>query len=189
MPSRRMTRPLLRWLLTIVLLVVSRPMAAAGDSGLAAGPAAPLPPEQVFALDAARATDGSIDLVFGIRDGYYLYRERIHATPEPAAGMPPMLELPPGKVKDDPNFGRVEIYRGEVTGRVGGGPDGSWTLAVRYQGCADAGLCYPPETEEWPVDFTGMTPARFQIEAAPVTRLTILQRRQVPDLPRLALLS
>jgi len=37
--------------------------------------------------------------------------------------------------------------------------------------------------------FTGMTPARFQIEAAPVTRLTILQRRQVPDLPRLALLS
>jgi thiol:disulfide interchange protein DsbD len=126
---------------------------------------APLPPEQVFAVDAARAADGGVDLVFGIREGYYLYRERTHVAAEPAGDGAPALDLPPGKPKEDPNFGRVEIYRGEVAGRVTSGPSGEWTLAVRYQGCADAGLCYPPQTARFRVTADGVTPVASGLAA------------------------
>ena len=158
MPTPRSLRPLLRCLPALLLLAVCRLAVAAGGVAGATDSAAPLPPEQVFLLDAARAADGGIDLVFSIRDGYYLYRERIHAASEPDGTTPSVLDLPPGKIKDDPNFGRVEIYRGEVSGRVRGGPAGAWTLAVRYQGCADAGLCYPPQTARFRVGADGVIP-------------------------------
>ncbi len=120
--------------------------------------AAPLPPEQVFAVEAARSPDGGIDLAFSIRDGYYLYRDRISVTTDGAGAQPVAVDLPSGKVKEDPNFGRVEIYRGTVDGHLVGDPRSDWTLAVRYQGCADAGLCYPPQTRQFRVTAQGVTP-------------------------------
>ncbi|MBU3693986.1 MAG: protein-disulfide reductase DsbD [Rhodocyclaceae bacterium] len=156
MLTRRMFRPVILCLPLLVLGGLCRFALAAGDAGPA--DAVPLPPEQVFAVDAVRAADGGIDLRFGIRDGYYLYRERIHAAADPAGGAALTLDLPPGTPKVDPNFGRVETYRGEAAGRVSGGPAGTWTLAVRYQGCADAGLCYPPQTARFRVASDAVTP-------------------------------
>jgi len=140
----------------VLLASLCKPALAAGDG---ASGAPPLPPEQVFAVEAGRASDGGIDLVFSIREGYYLYRERISVTADPAGADALSIVLPPGKVKDDPNFGRVEIYRGSVDGHLTGGPAGEWTLAVRYQGCADAGLCYPPQTQRFRVSPGGVDPA------------------------------
>ena len=142
----------LRHAVTALLLTVACATAAAEGARAESSPGgSPLPPEQVFSVAAERAGDGGIDLAFGVREGYYLYRDRIVVSAEPTGESPLRADLPAGKVKDDPNFGRVEIYRGSAEAHLSGGPPGAWTLAVRYQGCADAGLCYPPQTRRFQV--------------------------------------
>jgi thiol:disulfide interchange protein DsbD len=158
-------RPLLALLLAGTLLPVASTREAVAADVVAAAAGDALPPEQVFTVDASRGADGGIDLRFGIRDGYYLYRERIAATADPAADVAPALTLPAGKVKEDPNFGKVEVYRGDTAAQLSGGPAGEWTLALRYQGCADAGLCYPPQTARFRVTPTTVTPVGVGLAA------------------------
>ncbi|NBU58566.1 MAG: protein-disulfide reductase DsbD [Betaproteobacteria bacterium] len=147
-----------------VVLMLASPIGAAmvepalAEGGLTAAGGQPLPPEQVFEVTADRAADGAIGLAFAVREGYYLYRDRIVVSADPAGTAPLTVDLPPGMAKDDPNFGRVEIYRDSIEGRLAGGPAGEWLLAVRYQGCADAGLCYPPQTQRFRVGAEGVTP-------------------------------
>ncbi len=105
------------------------------------------PPDAVFHF---RATSGAhrIRLSWTIRPGFYLYRSRIRvkALAGTATGA---LTMPPGIIKVDPYFGREQIYRGAVTGELvvqhgSTAVPGAAALEVTYQGCADAGLCYPP---------------------------------------------
>jgi thiol:disulfide interchange protein DsbD len=103
-----------------------------------------LPPEQAFRLEAAKAGVDGLLLTWSIAPGYYLYRDRILATSSPS-GTRVETELPPGIRKDDPNFGAMEVYHDAVTMKVV--PAGATALDVTWQGCADAGLCYPPQTQ------------------------------------------
>ena len=110
-----------------------------------------LPPDQVFHVSATAAGANAIRLDWTIRGGYYLYRERMKvAGPD---GTPlGALQLPQGQIKVDKYFGREEIYRNAVSGTVavpGAAAATARNLPVRvtYQGCADAGLCYPPITK------------------------------------------
>ena len=76
--------------------------------------------------------------------GYYLYRDRLGFSASNASlGKP---ELPSGEVEHDAYFGKVAIYRDELLVNIPVIKAGkSITLEVRYQGCADAGYCYPPQ--------------------------------------------
>jgi thioredoxin:protein disulfide reductase len=108
-----------------------------------------LPPEQAFRL-SARALDAStIEARFDVADGYYLYRDKMRFTTEPAvAGQ---AELPPGKLKHDAFFGDVATYRGVVLVRVPlaqAAAGATITLHADSQGCADAGVCYPPNPQQ-----------------------------------------
>ncbi|HXS19628.1 MAG TPA: protein-disulfide reductase DsbD [Steroidobacteraceae bacterium] len=110
-----------------------------------------LPADQVFHVGAAAAGAHSLRLDWWIRDGYYLYRSRlkVSATNGERLGT---LTLPTGQMKMDPYFGREEIYRDAVSGTVSvpgttAASGRSLSLQVTYQGCADAGLCYPPITK------------------------------------------
>jgi thiol:disulfide interchange protein DsbD len=103
-----------------------------------------LQPEQAFRLEAAKAGVDGLLLTWSIAPGYYLYRDRIAATASPS-GTRVETELPPGIRKDDPNFGVMEVYHDAVTMKVV--PAGATALDVTWQGCADAGLCYPPQTQ------------------------------------------
>jgi thiol:disulfide interchange protein DsbD len=106
-----------------------------------------LDPEDAFRFSATVADDGSsIAARFSIADGYYLYHERFAfvASDGVQLGNP---QYPPGKVKFDETFNKeVLTYRGDVVVRlpVESG-SGAFTLTARLQGCADRGLCYPPE--------------------------------------------
>jgi thiol:disulfide interchange protein DsbD len=106
-----------------------------------------LDPEDAFRFAATVADDGSsIAARFSIADGYYLYHERFAfvASDGVQLGNP---QYPPGKVKFDETFNKeVLTYRGDVVVRlpVESG-SGAFTLTARLQGCADRGLCYPPE--------------------------------------------
>jgi thiol:disulfide interchange protein DsbD len=109
-----------------------------------------LEPERAFFLSARALDDRTLEAQFRIADGYYLYRDRLAfvAAPSPLAGAP---ELPPGKVKEDRFFGRVETYRGTVVVRLPlarAAAGAAVTLRVESQGCADIGVCYPPQSQQ-----------------------------------------
>ncbi|MFZ5519875.1 MAG: protein-disulfide reductase DsbD [Pseudomonadota bacterium] len=108
-----------------------------------------LDPEQAFRLGAHVRPDGAADLVFGIADGYYLYREQFRVTTHPA-GAAVTVTLPRGEIKHDATFGRdMEVHHRRAVLQLrldAATPAGAplWLL-VRSQGCAEAGLCYPPQ--------------------------------------------
>ena len=110
-----------------------------------------LPADEVFHVSATAAGPNAVRLDWTIRDGYYLYRSRLKVSTADGAALG-ALQLPQGQIKMDPYFGREEIYRHEVTAilpleRNARGGSGNTPLRVTYQGCADAGLCYPPITK------------------------------------------
>lgn len=110
-----------------------------------------LPADQVFHVGATAAAGDAIRLEWWIRDGYYLYRSRLKVSAASGETLG-ALQLPAGQIKMDPYFGREEIYRNAVSGTVAvqGAPAAgtrNLSLQVTYQGCADAGLCYPPITK------------------------------------------
>ena len=108
-----------------------------------------LPPvDQVFVLSAQATARDRIEVRWKIADGYYLYRHRTSVKTS-AAFANPTLALPTGDRHRDEFFGDVETYRQQLVGVVRGTPAADATgvaLTVKYQGCADAGVCYPPQT-------------------------------------------
>ncbi|MBW4052301.1 MAG: protein-disulfide reductase DsbD [Proteobacteria bacterium] len=120
-------------------------------AALAAGQPKFLPPDEVFHVSAAAAGPTSVRLHWSIRNGYYLYRSRIKVAAARGTSLG-ALRLPRGLIKVDPYFGREQIYRDQVTGllpidRASTAGTADVSLQVTYQGCADAGLCYPPITK------------------------------------------
>ena len=108
-----------------------------------------LPVDEAFVLRAEATAPDRIELDWAIADGYYLYRHRMGAEPVDGGFVvgPGGLELPAGKRHTDEFFGEVETYRGRVTGTLQGTAGAARTeLKIRYQGCADIGICYPPQT-------------------------------------------
>ena len=118
--------------------------------GLAAVPATAaedfLPPEQAFRFEARALDARNVEVAFTVAEGYYLYREQFAFAAEDASVRVGPAQIPPGKVKFDETFAKnVETYRGRVVIRVPvEAAPAAFTLAVTSQGCADAGLCYPP---------------------------------------------
>ena len=114
-----------------------------------------LEPDQAFQLVTSVAQDNTIRLDFTAAEGYYLYRDKIRVIPAdyPANIRLGDLRLPPGKIKADEYFGDVPVYYKEATAHLPVINDSEQTLPfalkVQYQGCADAGLCYPPITKSF----------------------------------------
>ncbi len=109
-----------------------------------------LPPEQAFRLSASAESAERVRLTWVIAPGYYLYRDRIKATGEAGHASVGAPEFPEGQIKSDEYFGKQVVYHDELVvplpvKRSGSG-DLNLPLNVTYQGCAEAGLCYPPVT-------------------------------------------
>jgi len=103
-----------------------------------------LEPEKAFQFSASAADAKSVAVDFTIAPGYYLYREQFKfASSGAKLGTP---AIPPGKVKFDETFQKnVESYRDHIRIVVPVEEAGAeFRLVVTSQGCADAGLCYPP---------------------------------------------
>jgi thiol:disulfide interchange protein DsbD len=110
-----------------------------------------LQPEQAFPVSGEAAAADALSVTWDIADGYYLYKSKIgfHSdTPGITLGEP---VFPPAKIKHDEFFGDVEIYRGRQSIRLpvtrDAGVTGPITLEARSQGCADRGICYPPQRQ------------------------------------------
>ncbi len=101
-----------------------------------------LPPEQAFKFSAAQEDQGRVRLTWHISEGYYLYRKQLTVAAEPAGSALQMV-YPAGTMKTDDFFGESEVYHDSVELIVNAA--GARALTVGWQGCADAGLCYPPQ--------------------------------------------
>lgn len=109
-----------------------------------------LPVETAFALQVTAPTRDAIELTWKIAPGYYLYRHRLAAKPQDDSVDPGTLELPGGERKHDEFFGDVETYRGTLKARLpirAPATMQSVELEIRSQGCADVGVCYPPQRQ------------------------------------------
>lgn len=105
-----------------------------------------LDPAVAFKFEARMADPQTAEVTFTIAPAYYMYRERFafkSSNPGVKLGTP---AIPPGTVKYDQTFEKdVETYKGALTIRIPVEGDGAFTLTATSQGCADAGLCYPPQ--------------------------------------------
>src|SRR6516225_4894641 len=118
-----------------------------------------LRPDQAFRFDALAEGTDRVRLNWEIADGYYLYRARIKVKTTSTSAQLGAPQFPPGQVKTDEYFGKQEVYHHELiatvpVARSSGGPL-DLPLEVTYQGCADAGLCYPPQTKTVLVRLSG----------------------------------
>ena len=132
-----------------------------------------IPPLLAF-KPTARALDAqTAEVRFEIAKGYYLYRDNFRFAAEPSSIQLGKPELPKGKQKDDDTFGRVEVFYDEVAIRVPVERNSSGvlplTLNVTSQGCADIGVCYPPQKQSVSLEMpdAGALPAAGPVERAP----------------------
>lgn len=112
-----------------------------------------LPEEQAFQFDFVQRSDQLI-INFNIADGYYLYKKQIKTVTKDATVGDPVL--PTGVEIEDEFFGVSEVYYeqlGVTFPILRAKQDGS--IKLRYQGCAEAGLCYPPTTRVIYLDQVG----------------------------------
>ncbi|MDR6431682.1 protein-disulfide reductase DsbD [Brucella pseudogrignonensis] len=101
----------------------------------------PLPVDDAFRLSVAKDGDNRLLLNWQIADGYYLYRDHIEAKDAKGAAL--SVDTQPGIAKDDPNFGRLEVYYTRTSASVSASSE---PIELTYQGCQEDGICYRPET-------------------------------------------
>lgn len=133
--------------LTLILLLCSTSVFA----GLfdAPGRSNFIPADQAFVFDFQQ-NQHDLTLTWQVKEGYYLYRKQVSITP--AQANVGALQLPAGEWHKDEFYGKSEIYRQRLSVPVTvNQADKGATLTVTYQGCADAGFCYPPETKIVPL--------------------------------------
>jgi thioredoxin:protein disulfide reductase len=121
-----------------------------------------LPLDQAFKV-SMRSENKTMLVDFAPAEGYYLYRERLNFNIKNAAeGTISNVNLPKGEIKDDPSFGKVEVYHHPLQAAIElnpASPAGTALLQVGYQGCSEKGLCYPPSQKLYKVNFAAGTVA------------------------------
>ncbi len=112
-----------------------------------------LPVEQAFQLELREASSEAVTLRFINAEGYYLYQHRFSFSSDNPKVSLGQAELPAGTPKTDEYFGDVTVYYGitDIRIPINNPEQQSFNLIVGYQGCADKGLCYPPEIKRLPL--------------------------------------
>ncbi len=178
--GRRRNQALRRSLLFLLSLLLAAP--AAAQLKLGGGADSLLEPEKAFRFSARALDASSVEVVFAIANGYYLYRDRFKFTaqgdPAVRLGTP---ELPRGIPHKDEFFGEMQIYRKEVRIRIPVEGAGAFDLQVVSQGCADVGVCYVPMESSAPIVLAaGGATERPSVVEGP---------RQVEAVPRLSIFA
>lgn len=110
-----------------------------------------LDPAEVFKVEKVSRQGDWLVAQGHIADGYYVYRHSLKLVS--AQGVAVGVELPPGTPKQDEFFGDTVIYTADALAlRVPVSEAGSMTL--HWQGCAEAGICYPPQTMDLDMSLT-----------------------------------
>ena len=131
-----------RWLIIVLILFAGSARAAEPEI---------LDPAVAFKVSAKVVSDSSLQVTYDIAPGYYLYREKFAFASESAKVKLGEANIPHGKVKQDEFFGRIETLRNQVRIVIPFSRDDNtsgWNFSSTSQGCADVGVCFPPNTEK-----------------------------------------
>ena len=119
-----------------------------GQWAYAINPDQLLPPDQAFKVSAVVTENGNVKISWLITDGYYLYRKKISFSSKTDSVIIEHADLPAGEIKKDKNFGDMQVYRHAVESLLTLKRPATalrLSLLIKHQGCADLGLCYPPQ--------------------------------------------
>ncbi|WP_414041664.1 protein-disulfide reductase DsbD [Acidithiobacillus sp. M4-SHS-6] len=122
-----------------------------------------LSPDQAFRFSATLASPNHLQLRWDVAPGYHLYRDRIKIVLLPDNILPGKYTLPPGVMLNDPAFGKMRVLEGENTVTmpfsVKGTAPNTLEVKATYQGCANAGVCYPEQSKTVRVSLLAAPPA------------------------------
>ncbi|MGE5625690.1 MAG: protein-disulfide reductase DsbD, partial [Bacillota bacterium] len=128
-----------------------------------------LKPDEAFIFSAVAKDQNTLELRWKVAPGYYLYRQKFHLAsdnPDVQLGTP---DFPQGQIKNDPYMGTSEIYTQDVDALIPvtrSNGAGKFNLQASYQGCAEAGFCYPPIAKTEPIDLAVAPPMAGAAPAA-----------------------
>ena len=110
-----------------------------------------LPPDEAFKVSARATGPDTVEVEWQITKGYYLYKKRMGFSTDAAQVKLGEAQFPKGQIKNDEFFGEMEVFHESVTAKVPvsrpAGGEVKVPLTIKYQGCAEAGLCYNPLTK------------------------------------------
>ena len=170
---------ILRFALVLLLGPASFSAYAVNESEL-------LAPEQAFPLTVSLASPMEVVLDFKTKPGYYLYRDRISFAVDGTLVKPD--SMPPSESKNDPTFGVVQVYHQPVRIRLplSAAITSSAMLTVTSQGCADVGVCYPPQTRRFRIAADGAVTLAALVGSANAADFPVVEKSRqsaVPGLP------
>ena len=129
-----------------------------------------LPPDQAFSVSATTVSGSQIEISWDIAEGYYLYRDKTHIISQTEGIKLGTLNMPAGKIIKDELFGKTEVYRKLFKISVpitNNNSLSSFAILVKYQGCSDSGICYPPQEKTFTLDL----PQSTALKKDPVNQL------------------
>ena len=148
-------------LIFVCLLLLTQSVSALTNDEL-------LSPELAFKISAKAVSVDQLEITWDIADGYYLYRDKMKYISKTDAIQSVTPNFPEGKTKHDENFGDMVVYHNKLTIplSLSQSEASSIQLLVQYQGCADRGVCYPPQkkTFELALPVANINPAE-QVDA------------------------
>ena len=148
-------------LIFVCLLLLTQSVSALTNDEL-------LSPELAFKISAKAVSVDQLEITWDIADGYYLYRDKMKFISKTDAIHSVTPNFPEGKTKHDENFGDMVVYHNKLTIplSLSQSEASSIQLLVQYQGCADRGVCYPPQkkTFELALPLANINPAE-QVDA------------------------
>jgi thiol:disulfide interchange protein DsbD len=169
-------------LLSLLLLTLS-PLSQAGlfdNANPFSSDDGPVDVEQAFVFEYEQPAPGQLKLIWQLKDGYYLYRNKIQLS-ESDQLTESARQYSPSKPKDDPLFGQVEVYYGQALVEIdflnSSDKAVDEQLTVTYQGCWDGGICYPPVTKK--ISLAAVPPAGSATIVSAVVNSTVVNSTAV----------
>lgn len=130
----------------------------------------------VISIEADESRSNVAIINFDVQKGYYLYKDKFTFTSSDEGISIESVNLPKGKVKDDPLFGKVEVYNEpifvpvHITRKNSAAQEINITVA--YQGCAEDGICYPPLNKTLPVSFAAVLDQKVELNSTNIDQNT-----------------
>ncbi len=143
-----------------------------------------LKPNKAFQVSVDSSEPNFIVATWKIADGYYMYRKRFSFSTDTENVKLGSPIFPEGESKDDPGFGKVIIFRHSVSIKIpvkNNSNTRSINLKTVSQGCADIGVCYPPQKVTASVELA-KTPANITQSKTPSSASDLASQLGIPSL-------
>ncbi|MFT7228829.1 MAG: thiol:disulfide interchange protein DsbD [Methylophilaceae bacterium] len=139
-----------------------------------------LHPDEAFKLDIVAKDSKTLEAVFTIEPGYYLYKDRIKfEIQDVALGTITAVNLPAGDIKEDPNFGTKEVYHHNFAAGIAlDNAAKDVVLHARLQGCSEKGLCYAPQLKTLNIAMSDAPVANNVTRSAATTNTAVVESRE-----------